>query len=159
MIMSKHPRYGVCKFEKSGVVYFIQKNNRTYVKCSLKNSKLAAGLHGLHVHEYGDLTEGCKSTCKHYNPTKSDHGDRLGCTRHRGDLGNVNVLQNGICNDEFYADVNVWEIIGRALILHEDEDDLGVYDTEESRTTGSAGKRLDCGVIGICRNPNRGKNL
>ena len=145
-------QYGVCKFEKSGIVYFIQKGKKTLVKCNILNDSLRQGLHGLHVHEYGDLTDGCKSTCKHYNPTNNVHGDRTGCCRHRGDLGNVNVLENGVCNDEFLVDVNVWEIIGRALILHEDEDDLGVNDTLLSKTTGNSGKRIDCGVIGICKN-------
>lgn len=143
-------KYAVCKFENSGIVYFIQQKTQTLVICKINNKKLKNGLHGIHVHKYGDLTQGCKSTCDHYNPTNENHGDRVGRPRHRGDLGNVYTFK-GVCNDEFYTDVNVNEIIGRALMLHEDEDDLGLMNTEESKSTGSAGKRFDCGVIGICK--------
>ena len=32
--------------------------------------------HGLHVHTFGDLTEGCGSSGSHFNPLKSVHGAR-----------------------------------------------------------------------------------
>ena len=79
----------------------------------------------------------------------------MGCSRHRGDMGNIVIQSNGRCDDVFLVDVTVWEIVGRALVLHEDEDDLGQLDTDESRTTGTAGKRIDCGVIGICKRPSK----
>ena len=46
---------------------------------------------------------------------------------------------------------NKRNIIGRALIIHEGTDDCGRGGHHDSLTTGHAGGRLDCAVIGICK--------
>jgi len=35
---------------------------------------LSKGKHGFHIHEFGDLTEGCKTAGGHYNPFNYTHG-------------------------------------------------------------------------------------
>tara|TARA_B100001741_G_C16548391_1_gene598052 strand:+ start:1281 stop:1808 length:528 start_codon:yes stop_codon:yes gene_type:complete len=137
-----------CVLPPFGHVTFVQvEDNLCRIECHLKG--VTPGLHGLHAHEFGDLTNGCNSTCKHYNPDHTSHGGPLGTNRHRGDFGNILVDEYGNCNGTYLTNVNLSEIIGRGLILHEDEDDLGLGGNEESKKTGNAGKRIACGVIGI----------
>jgi Cu-Zn family superoxide dismutase len=42
-------------------------------------------------------------------------------------------------------------IIGRSLVIHEKPDDLGMGGHEDSLTTGHAGARITCAVIGYSK--------
>ena len=44
-----------------------------------------------------------------------------------------------------------YSVIGRSIVIHEDPDDLGKGNHKDSKTTGHAGKRIACGIIGISR--------
>lgn len=112
-------------------------------------------IHGFHVHEAGDLTDQCMSMCAHFNPYGTLHGGPLSRVRHVGDLGNLRANLHGEVRTTFYDDCirlrgTKCNIIGRGLILHEKEDDLGVGD-EESLRTGNAGKRIACAIIGYAK--------
>jgi len=140
-----------------GTVYFIENNGLVIIKVNL--SGLTPGLHGFHVHEAGDLTEGCTSMCAHFNPYNKLHGCPGSRERHVGDLGNLEVDQNGNANYSFYDDQIKLRgyksnIIGRGLIIHELPDDCGNGKGDkrkESLKTGNSGKRIACAVIGYAK--------
>ena len=119
-------------------------------------SGLKPGLHGFHIHEAGDLTDGCTSACAHFNPFNKQHGGPNDKDRHVGDLGNLQADKNGNATFELIDNLvklrGKYSVIGRSLIIHEDPDDLGKGGYSDSLTTGHAGKRLVCGVIGYSKN-------
>ena len=60
------------------------------------------------------------------------------------------MASDGTCTDTVTAVVRVAEIIGRCLLVHADQDNLGIPGTVSALTTGDAGARIGCGVIGRC---------
>ena len=146
----------------TGKVVFKETKRGLQIKINM--SGISPGLHGFHIHQYGDLSEGCGSLCSHFNPTNSVHGGRDSPERHLGDLGNIIADKSGnvdmVIYDKFLTITGKYGILGRSVVIHADEDDLGlggldefgnVVDEkvrEESLKTGNAGKRIACGVIG-----------
>ncbi|KAM1807049.1 hypothetical protein ACFX11_030108 [Malus domestica] len=114
---------------------------------------LTPGPHGFHLHEYGDTTNGCISTGAHFNPKQLTHGAPEDEIRHAGDLGNIIANADGVAEativDNQIPLTGPNAIIGRALVVHELEDDLGKGGHELSLSTGNAGGRLACGVVGL----------
>ena len=138
-----------------GTLWFNQENSKAPVNVSGEVSGLGKGLHGFHIHEFGDNTNGCISAGAHFNPEGKDHGAPNASVRHVGDLGNVEAGDNGVAKVDIRDSVISLEgpnsIIGRTLVVHADPDDLGVTTHELSKTTGNAGARVACGVIGIAK--------
>jgi Cu-Zn family superoxide dismutase len=113
------------------------------------------GEQGFHIHEFGDLSDGCNSACAHYNPFGKSHGCPGLVERHVGDLGNLKIDLFGRANytttDELIQLRGEHSIIGRSLIIHKNRDDCGHGQGEqrqESLKTGNAGARIACAVIG-----------
>ncbi|KAI8083154.1 copper/zinc superoxide dismutase [Halteromyces radiatus] len=136
-----------------GVVTFDQPNNNGPTSIHAEVWGLPAGKHGFHVHEYGDLTQGCNSTLAHYNPFNVTHGAPTDKIHHVGDLGNIEssgpdqaaVLDITADFIHLQGDISV---LGRAILIHTGEDDLGRGNSPLSKTTGNAGGRFLCAVIG-----------
>lgn len=108
------------------------------------------GKHGFHIHEFGSCAEKGKSAGDHYNPEKVPHGflPKDGAAHaHMGDMGNIDIDANGngtlslILPDVYLTD-GEFNVAGRAIILHEKEDNFG-------QPTGNAGARIGCGPIVI----------
>lgn len=90
--------------------------------------------HAVHIHEYGDLTQTCKSLGGHFNPHNKDHlHSEMG---HAGDLfNNITTDQSG----NFYSKYTTYSIslynsagttdnsvIGRSIVIHKFPDDYGL---------------------------------
>ena len=54
-------------------------------------------------------------------------------------------------SDAFLSLSGANSILGRSVVVHADADDLGMGGHELSKTTGNAGGRLSCGIIGIAK--------
>ncbi len=138
-----------------GIVYFTEIDGRIAVDVNVSGLKKNAK-HGFHVHECGDMSEKCESMCAHFNPTNSIHGCPGSKHRHVGDLGNLESDGHGVAQYRFYDDMiqlrgQKYNILGRGLIIHADEDDCGRGGNKESLKTGNAGKRIGCAVIGYAK--------
>ncbi|XP_022913215.1 superoxide dismutase [Cu-Zn]-like [Onthophagus taurus] len=138
-----------------GTLFFEQQDESSAVKITGDVCGLGKGLHGFHIHEFGDNTNGCISAGAHFNPYGKDHGSPDASDRHVGDLGNIEAGDDGMAKvnitDKMISLFGANNIIGRTLVVHADPDDLGVGGHELSKTTGNAGARLACGVVGIAK--------
>lgn len=129
-----------------GIVYFEQQHNGLHIIADIE--KLTPGLHGFHIHEYGDCAcDDALCTGDHFNPTNEPHGGPYSAKRHVGDFGNLEANAHGIAHYENIdprATLNgPHSIIGRTVIIHAQKDDL------TSQPSGNAGARIGHGVIGI----------
>nr|ALN41965.1 sod [Cnaphalocrocis medinalis granulovirus]WPN08659.1 sod [Cnaphalocrocis medinalis granulovirus] len=137
---------GVIEFRQEHPTFF------TYVTGDMHN--LPKGYHGFHIHEFGDVTNGCTSAGEHFNPFHQDHGGPKDAIRHMGDLGNVyshgqNTITHVDIIDDMITLYGPYNILGRSLVVHAMMDDYGRGDNDFSKITGNAGGRLGCGVIGV----------
>jgi superoxide dismutase, Cu-Zn family len=136
----------------TGVVRFSQvPGEKTKISATVRGLK--DGCHGFHIHSLGNLSNGCTSAGGHFNPFNKEHGGPEDENRHVGDLGNLHS-ENGIAvlldrEDRLIELSGPYSIIGRSVIVHADKDDFGRGGFPDSKTTGHAGARVACGVIGI----------
>jgi Cu-Zn family superoxide dismutase len=131
-----------------GTVIFEQTENGVRVMAHL--SGLKPGNHGFHIHEYGDISSDDGSSAGgHFNPTGMPHGSPTDAKRHEGDMGNIVADANGHAHLDYVDHVikltGPNSIIGRAIVVHEKEDDF------KTQPTGNAGARVGYGVIGIAK--------
>jgi Cu-Zn family superoxide dismutase len=123
------------------------------IKLTAVFTSLPPGKHGFHIHTAGDLRgEGCQGACAHYHVgSATSHGDEPGSKRprHTGDLGNIEMPTHGNFEKSWILRItSVQDLWGRSVIVHADEDDLGLGGHEDSKTTGHSGARIGCAIFG-----------
>jgi Cu-Zn family superoxide dismutase len=106
------------------------------------------GSKGFHIHEKGDCSDDkAMNAGGHFNPHKGKHGGPYEPVKHAGDLGNITFTDAGVAKFNFtVGDIAVSsstadDIVGRAVIVHAQADDL------TTDPTGNTGARVACGII------------
>lgn len=132
-----------------GVVLFHQKSVLEPLEMALRLEGFPRErrLHGIHVHAHGEIAPGCEAAGPHFNPHEAHHGS------HPGDFGNFQPDAQGRVQQllprlqaTLYGPDS---IVGRSIVVHEGEDDLGRGEDEGSRLHGNSGRRIACCVIGM----------
>ncbi|MFQ6325697.1 superoxide dismutase family protein [Nocardia sp. CWNU-33] len=135
----------------AGIVTITQADASSPVHIHGELTGLAAGKHGLVIHEFGDLSNGLTSAGPHLNPHSQTHGAPKNKNRHVGDLDNIIAPESGMTVFDIEAqNVTLFgphSVIGRTVIVYADEDDLGEGGHELSLVTGNSGGRLVGGNI------------
>jgi len=132
-----------------GYVFFSEVTNGTVVFVEIAGlpkyqpahgDKAPIGPHGFHLHEKGSCAIGnpndpFQAAGGHWNPDNQPHG------HHAGDFP-VLFSNDGHARMRFFTNrFKPDEIIGKAVIIHENPDDF------RSQPSGDAGKRIGCGII------------
>lgn len=128
-----------------GTVNFAQRGDGS-VEVRVNLTGVPAGVHGFHVHEFGNCGDNGNAAGGHFNPTGTPHGAPAADPHHAGDFGNVTADANGNVSTSFVTrSITVAEgpisAVGHAVILHANPDDL------TTQPTGNAGGRISCGVV------------
>jgi Cu-Zn family superoxide dismutase len=115
------------------------------------------GLHGMHFHTKPVDQEGdCQNVGDHYNPLGRRHGSRDSwIARHVGDEGNIYVDGDGVSqiwttdSGISLGPSSIQSIVGRSLVIHFEQDDLGMRLDEQSALNGNSGLKIACGNVRV----------
>ena len=135
-----------------GTVTLSQSDSGVEIAYSIRGL-VPGSVHGFHVHDSADFSDGCLSAGGHYNPFGRNHGAPWDPPEDRqvGSNGNIVAdergVASGVLTDPLVMLSGETSVVGRSFVLHEGEDDLGRGGQDCSLTTGCAGARLACGEI------------
>ena len=118
------------------------------------------GKHGFHVHELGDLRQGCKSLAGHFNGVDGAYYDsKAPGKRFIGDLKSAAANRNGDARidqvDKALTLNGPESIIGRSLVLHGVVPPAKGGDSYGVSYVQAAGPRIACCTIGRTDAPKR----
>jgi len=134
--------------DANGTVQFTEVDGKVTLEAHING--LTPGIHAIHVHEKADCSsDDGKSAGGRWNPTLEMHGVWGSDTGfHRGDIGNFTADETGHGMITFSTDLwclgcddDAKNLIGKAIIVHQGEDDLS------SQPSGAAGARVSCAGI------------
>ncbi|GAA54878.1 superoxide dismutase [Cu-Zn], partial [Clonorchis sinensis] len=115
---------------------------------------------GVHVHETGDISNHCLNAGAHWSFVKRTHGGLDSKIRHDGDLGNLQTDRKGRMTFNLRVTPSQFDptdgFIGLSLVIHEQQDDLGLGGNATSLANGNSGRRVACAVIGYKKKPTFG---
>jgi Cu-Zn family superoxide dismutase len=133
--------------EVKGKLMLVQQEGGLQVRGEIGGLK--PGLHGFHIHEFGDLSSPDGTAAGgHFNPEGHEHGGPEQAQRHAGDLGNIRANEQGVAQiDITVPGLQLESVLGRAIVVHADPDDL------KSQPSGNAGARIGLGIIGVTKPP------
>lgn len=136
------------KGNAEGTVRFHQPAEDAMMRVEVDLQGLEPGLHGFHIHEFGDCSaDDASSAGGHYNPLDTRHGSPDDEEHHVGDMGNIEAGEDGTVSTErefFHLTfAGPTSILGKAVVIHSQADDF------ETQPTGNAGARVGCGVIRV----------
>lgn len=134
--------------EKIGTVELSESGGALVLKVAVQG--MGSGKHGFHVHENGSCEAGTKDGRKqaglaaggHFDPDKTNkHGGPSG-SGHKGDLPQIESKDGSIQQTVQAPRLKLADIRGRALVIHESNDNY----TDQPENGGSGG-RSACAVV------------
>lgn len=135
-----------------GSLQFLQDSSTgvTYIKGRIAG--ITPGFHGLHIHSLGDtISPCCISTGPHFIPLTKDDEAPSHQNCHALNLGNIVAGPDGIAEisiaDKHIPLTGPHSVLGHALVVHANADDLGRGGTEPGKTNGNGGLRVGFGII------------
>jgi superoxide dismutase, Cu-Zn family len=129
----------------TGHAEFTETKSGIAIRVVVANAK--PGKHGVHIHQVGDCSAiDASSAGDHWNPSETLHGGPHTSIHHAGDLGNIEVGTDGrgtleLTMPTLWVRAGERSIVGHALVVHADPDDLS------TQPAGNSGGRIACGVI------------
>jgi Cu-Zn family superoxide dismutase len=130
----------------AGRCVFTETDGEIRFEATIEN--VEPGLHAIHIHQTGDCSaDDASSAGGHWNPTGEEHGRWGEPPFHLGDIGNIDVGEDG--SGSLTLTTDLWtlgdssssDVVGKAIVVHAGADDF------ESQPSGAAGERIGCGVI------------
>lgn len=131
--------------ELKGTARFEETEDGVTVVLNVDNAK--PGKQAVHVHELGDCSDiAGKSMGEHFAPDHQNHALPDQVARHLGDLGNIEIGEDGKGTLEILAPRaslkpnDSHSFLGKALVVHASQD-------KGTQPSGDSGAPVACGVI------------